>query len=353
MTPSRKAYVEYLGHKAALLPRVIAAIIGGEQRSLRVLDAFSGTSAVGRELRRLGHRVHANDHLALCETWACSALLVPSNPLFRGVLRYGSESDAPYHALLRILVDVRPKSGFMTEHYSPASLTHDGVERRYLTVDNAMRIDGIRAQIAAWDEALTRGERGLLLGTLVSAVMAISNTAGTYGCYLKSWKPKALQTLQLRALALPADDLTQHEVTIRDAVDVAAEVDADVLYADPPYTKRQYAAYYHLLETLIRSDEPTITGSTGLRDWQTHASDWCYRRKAPQALDALIAKSSTRRFVLSYSEDGQIPHELILEILAAYGRVSSQEVVQRRYRSSQLPHKGTQVTERIYTLVRS
>ena len=42
----------------------------------------------------------------------------------------------------------------------------------------------------------------------------------------------------------------------------------DTVYLDPPYTKRQYAAYYHVLETLAYGDEPEVSGVTGLRPWE-------------------------------------------------------------------------------------
>ena len=40
---------------------------------------------------------------------------------------------------------------------------------------------------------------------------------------------------------------------------------ADTVYLDPPYTKRQYAAYYHILETISLGDEPIVEGICGIR----------------------------------------------------------------------------------------
>ncbi|MCZ5120468.1 DNA adenine methylase [Escherichia coli] len=34
------------------------------------------------------------------------------------------------------------------------------------------------------------------------------------------------------------------------------QIQCDLCYIDPPYMKRQYAANYHILETLARGDEP-------------------------------------------------------------------------------------------------
>lgn len=343
--------MDYLGHKAALLPNVLAAIERGVKRPMRVLDAFSGTAAVAAALRSRGHEVHANDHLALCGSWARAALHTPSSP-FPGRAASSRSPGAGYLDALKELQATRPLEGFVTQHYSPASLAVDGVERQYLTSANAARIDGMRARIEEWRPHLGPGEADLLLSTLVAATMDVSNTAGTYGCYLKHWKASAVRPLRLRPLPIPTDDHTGHTVTTLDAEVVIGEVDADVVYADPPYTKRQYAAYYHLLETLVRDDHPVLTGSTGLRPWQEQASDWCYRRLAPRALDALITKSSAPRVVLSYNEDGQIAHDTVLAVLGAHGDVRVEEIPLRRYRSSRRAHKGALVTERLYTLDR-
>ncbi len=348
--------MDYLGNKRAISDRVVAAIEGGwgGASGIRVLDAFSGTAAVSAALRARGHRVLANDNLEVCAAWARAALLVSAHPPFAGVqaLLGLEEGEAPYAGVVAHLNDLPGAEGFAARNFSPASVESCGVERRYLTYENALLVDSIRAKIETWRPLLSDGEHGLLLATLVDAVMRVSNTAGTYGCYLKRWKRCALDPLTLQSRSLPDHDRFGHRVTCDDAIAVAAEGDVDVLYADPPYTKRQYAAYYHVLETIVRNDEPPLAGSTGLRPWQSHASDWCYKRRAPAALEALLKKSSAERVVLSYSEDGQIDHSTLLDLLGAHGSVSFEEFGLRRYRSSQLAHKGDIVTERIYTLER-
>ena len=55
--------IKYLGSKRLLLGAIDAAV-GSFGESLRVLDLFSGTSRVGHALKRSGHFVVANDHLA-------------------------------------------------------------------------------------------------------------------------------------------------------------------------------------------------------------------------------------------------------------------------------------------------
>ena len=330
--------IEFLGHKAALLEFLmgpIEEVTGG--RPHRVADLFCGTGAVSSELAHRGHQVVAVDQMGLCATFAEAALL-------------GDRSYTPlggYDAVLAQLNALPGTEGFVTRHYSPRSAEVDGQERRYFTVENALRIDAIRARIQAWEPQLTRGERARLLADLVSASNAVSNIAGTYGCYLKHWKARARAPLQVRpARSAPIGE--GHQVILADVEAVLPSLEVELVYADPPYTKRQYGAYYHVPETIVLDDAPPLEGSTGLRPWTP--SPWCYRRHAPAALTRLVAALRCQTFFLSYNEDGQIPHERILDILGARGQVRVHEIRRRRYKSAALPHLGNHLAERLYQL---
>lgn len=348
--------IEFLGHKLSLLPFIVTTIEKESGGPCDIADLFCGTGAVTSELKRHGYRVIANDHLAWCSTFAEAILINSEDPKFEGVIsvdgscRPPTLMPTPYDTVLEYLNRVEPMEGFIYRNYSPASGRLSGSERMYFTEENAARIDAIRAKIREWQGLVTRGERALLVADLIRAANAVSNIAGTYGCYLKYWKKRALQPLALRPSALVGGSTLGHLVFCRDANQVVNEITASVIYADPPYTKRQHAAYYHILETIALGDEPAVTGSTGLRPWQEKSSDYCYKTKAPQALDDLVSKLKCRHFFLSYNEDGQIPHEVIMAILSKAGRVRTFEAPYRRYKSSSLPHKGNTVLERLYHL---
>jgi adenine-specific DNA-methyltransferase len=359
--------IEFLGHKEALLDFLLPPIEAAAGGPCRVADLFCGTGAVSAGLKARGHDVVANDQLTVCATFAEATLLNDAEPGFAGVL--GDLADGvggpgprgiagplfdrrtAYDRVLAYLAALPPAEGFVWRSYSPASARTETWERRYFTEDNAGRIDAVRAQIALWEPRLTRGERALLLADLVRAANAVSNIAGTYGCYLKQWKARAREPLALSPSRFVAGRGT-HAVRCADAAQVAAELDVDVIYADPPYTKRQYSAYYHLPETIVRADAPPLEGSTGLRPWQETASAWCYRRHAADALAALVDAARADWFFLSYNEDGQIPHDRVLAILAARGEVQVFEREYRRYKSADRPHRGNAVTERLYRLRR-
>lgn len=332
--------------------------VAAKTRPNVVADLFCGTGTVSAAFKRQGWTVHANDTLSLCTTLTRALLLNDGEPEFLGIsteLEKVASTDflgrlRPYDRALLFLNDLPPVEGFCWRSFSPATVGYEGVERRYFTEENAGRIDAIRARIEEWAPRLTPGEEALLLRDLVRASNAVSNIAGTYGCYLKSWKRRALNSLTLSRSELVEGDV-DHRVSQTDAAQLAAQFKGPIAYADPPYTKRQYAAYYHVLETLVRNDKPPLKGKTGLRPWQADSSDWCYRRKAPSALNDLVEALDCREFFLSYNEDGQIPHEQVLAILSAYGEVREvHEVTYKRYKSSGLNHKGSALIERLYHL---
>jgi adenine-specific DNA-methyltransferase len=343
--------IEYLGNKTRLLDFIVEPIVQAGVQS--VADLFCGTASVSQALSRRGIKVIANDHMSLCATLAEAALLAPARPAFRGlscVVDMGDDGCSGYDAAVSMLNQIDPAPGYFHRTYSPAS-AKTGTKRMYLTEANAAKVDAIRARIEQWTPLMTRGERALLLRDLVAAVSRISNTAGTYGCYLKRWKQRALEPLELKSRhGARGARRTGHEVHCGEAATVLATTKVEALYLDPPYTKRQYAAYYHLLETLVRGDTPVVTGSTGLPRWQDRSSDFCYRRRAPQALSGLIAATKAPHVFLSYSDEGQIPHEHVLEILRTRGTVRWWEQSISRYRSNSRRQQASAVTERLYHL---
>lgn len=349
--------IEFLGHKKNLLPFILTHIQGASGQNLqkKFVDLFCGTAAVSNAFKRAGYKVIANDQLYWCSVSAEATLLNDNDPPFEGIRQFITSRDhgllkpSAYESVLKSLNELGPVKGFIYRNYSPAAKSNGDGGRMYFTENNAGRIDAIRSRIEEWRPRLTRGESALLLWDLIRSSNAVSNIAGTYGCYLKHWKERAKKPLQLARSPLNSGS-TKHEVFCEDANKIVATVSGSIVYADPPYTKRQYAAYYHLLETIALGDEPKLSGSTGLRPWEEKASDYCYRKRAPQALQDLVSKVNCKHFFLSYNEDGQIPHQVILDILKGFGDVEFFEAPYRRYKSSAKPHKGDGVVERLYHL---
>lgn len=305
--------VRYIGSKARLVGALAHFIGKPRPGDGAFVEPFCGTGVVAEEAARLGWSIRLNDHLHSAVTMSEARITCASEARF---VRLGG-----YGRALEQLNGLPGRKGFVWREYSPASGREVGIARMYFTEENAARIDSIRARIARWtrDNMINRKEQSVLLADLLGATSRAANIAGTYGCFLSHWTAQALDPLRL----VPREFFSRRvrrEVFVGNAGDVPVSPE-DLVYLDPPYTKRQYAAYYHILETIAVGDEPTVEGITGLRPWREKASDFCYRTRALRALGELVRRLPARRILLSYSSEGHVPLAPLCEELGGVGTV--------------------------------
>lgn len=302
----------YIGSKIRIARDIMAYVGEPADGDSQFLDAFAGTGAVASVAADLGWNVHVNDALLSATTMAVSRLLSKTDVPFAGVGGYEKACEK--------LNDCR-FDGFFWKEYSPASLANVGVERRYFSEDNARLLDGARREIFKWFESglITANEKTLLLATVISAMNEVANIAGTYGCFISHWTPQSTMSMTIKPLQLRKDSV-RFSFSNLDVFDAVSDFEGTI-YLDPPYTKRQYASYYHLMETLVAGDEPSVAGVVGLRPWKDKASLFCYKTKALNALVSLIGNAKAKRVFLSYSDEGHVPLVELEKNLSVYGRV--------------------------------
>ncbi|MGH7484706.1 MAG: hypothetical protein ACREMY_03750, partial [bacterium] len=86
---------------------------------------------------------------------------------------------------------------------------------------------------------------------------------------------------------------------------------------------RQYAANYHIIETIARGDEPAAVGVSGLRPWRDQYSNFCTKTKIFESFRRIFADMDCPVFVLSYSEDGLLQRAAIEDLLGEFGLEST------------------------------
>lgn len=301
--------LRYIGSKARVADG-IGDHLGAPRPDRGVfLDAFCGTGSVAVAAADRGWAVGINDSLQAAVTLTTARLLTGEQVPFAAL--------GGYQRALRLLNELPRRPGFCTREYSP----HDahGPGRCYFTPSNAQAIDTMRAQLRTWrlGGELTDGEHTLLLADLLTATSAVANTAGTYGAFHREFSRGAQRELRVLPRTLRTTPVSVI-ATVGDVTAVVATA-ADTVYYDPPYTKRQYAAYYHVLETITVGDEPDVGGVTGLRPWRHLASDFSYRSKALGALIALVQGCGAGRVLLSYSDQGHVGRGELTEALTDVG----------------------------------
>lgn len=310
----------YIGSKARIADEIVEYIRATTQ--LReggfFVDAFSGTGVVAEKAAQMGWPVYINDMMNNAIVMSEARLLSVEDVPFKGLGSYGNA--------INLLNSLPGKKGFVWKEYSPASLQFQALERKYFMESNAMKIDAITSCIHNWKNKniITQKEAVLLLSDLIRAVNDIANIAGTYGCFLSHWTAQAKENICLQMSELK-NKKTLYQTSNIDVFEIETK-ENDVLYLDPPYTKRQYASYYHILETIVCGDEPKVSGVSGLRPWKDKASVFCYKTKALKALTDLILKQNAKRVILSYSNEGHIKLDELVERLLPYGKVELVEL---------------------------
>ena len=207
--------------------------------------------------------------------------------------------------------------GFMYRNYAPTESA-----RMYFTPENAGRIDYFRNQIEDWknENLLSEEEYCYLIACLIESVSDVSNTAGVYGAFLKKWDSRATKRIVFSKVDFRPDRYKSIRTYNAKIEDIIKEVECDILYLDPPYTQNQYGTQYHLLETLVLDDNPSISKVTGSRSTAPMRSDWSKEYKANILFDRILAKTKAKYIVLSYNNDGFMSKEYIEAAMKRYGK---------------------------------
>jgi adenine-specific DNA-methyltransferase len=300
--------MRFIGNKELITSEVFDILDqhGLTYRDLTLLDAFCGTGAVSDALKD-SFNIVANDMLRWCVIYtrgrACASECTFTRLGF-DPFEYFNSSDST-------------AEGFFYKNYSPAAS-----KRMYFTSKNAGRIDFFRTAIERWNEAnlISENEYAYLLASLIESVSIVSNTAGVYGAFLKHWDPRALKPIVFTKVDSYDALHNQLEFLNSKIEDVISEINCDILYIDPPYTQNQYGTQYHLLETLVLNDNPTISRITGSRSTTPMRSDWSKDHKCHILFDKIVAKTTARYILFSYSKDGFMSKSFIEACLKRYGK---------------------------------
>lgn len=331
----------YLGNKARLTDWIVGEISRVLPKGSSIADPMCGTASVSVALARAGYSVTAADVLTFPVVHARTRLLAKHPPAF--------EALGGYNKALDWMRSAAPVEGYFFREFGEAGNPANGRgPRLYFSATNAAHIDGIRDGIRKLASAgtLSKVEHGVLLHHLILATNKVANIAGTYGYFRRTISGPALRPLTFEPIDF--EHTSGHHTVLQGRVEELASVlSTDAIYLDPPYTKRQYAGNYHVLETLAREDEPVAAGDGGLRPWTDQASDFCYRRSAGQAFRETLKRLDVPHVFISYSEDGQVQEEELLSILSDFGKVTLHEQRHVRYRSNDRVKDGS-VLERLY-----
>lgn len=335
----------YIGSKTKILDEVVSEIKSITPARGHVVDLMAGTGAVSVALRMAGFKVTAADLMTYSYHHARVALLLSEAPKFRkasGFIekfsRDENKSLSRYTRVINALNSVPPRKGYFWKEFSTEGNPLDATKpRNYFSPENASKIDGIRFWIKKLhtEGSINDIEHSLLLHDLIMAANDVANISGTYGHYLSKLLGRAKDTIRLKCTEFDVSyNETGHTVLRGYAEELAKSISADLCYIDPPYMKRQYAANYHILETLAQEDSPKAVGESGLRPWRDQYSNFCTKTKIRESFQQIFARMNCSDFLISYSEDGLLKIAELEKFLSQFGKLKVKSLRHKRFKSN-------------------
>lgn len=298
------------------------------KQKLTLFDCCCGTGAVSNALKDY-FKIILNDNLCFATIFS-KGQIVKQNCSFEKLgfdpLKFFNQNE-------------ETRVGFFTKNYAPKLSG-----RMYFSDYNAGRIDYFRKTIQDWydSERIDENEYCYLLCSLLESISKVANVAGVYGAYLKNWDPRALKQM----LFIDANGNSEFVISSQTSCEVVSynsniediihEIDCDVLYLDPPYTKNSYSVQYHLLETLVRDDNPILKGITGARKYDNISNAWSKSYEVEVLFEKVIAKTKAKYILFSYSSDGLMSKDFITNVLKRYcheDTIEIEEIPYKKYRN--------------------
>jgi len=215
------------------------------------------------------------------------------------------------------------------------------------------------------EEKITSLEFAYIMASFMYSASYVSNTSGVFKGFHRGWggsngtaQYRICSDIVLKPSPL-YDNGEKNLSTRQDAgklvhnlADILGGV-PDIIYLDPPYNQHPYGSNYHVLNTITLWDEPDFpekitrgTKSAIRLDWRTERrSAYNSHRKAAQEFQELIDNISAKFILTSYSTEGNIPLETMMEILGSKGslRIVKREYVRYRVSPTRLSPKPRNV----------
>ncbi|OQA49944.1 MAG: Modification methylase FokI [Firmicutes bacterium ADurb.Bin300] len=296
----------YLGNKYKLLPFIEKIVSENCTGIGTVADVFTGTGAVASIFTE--QKVITND--IMYSNYIC-------NLAWFGAESYSFEKVAniivEYNAL-----DIKEENYF-SENFADT----------YFSKADCAKIGFIREDIEEKyiHKNINERERAILLTSLLYAMDKIANTCGHYDAFRQGGVFE--RSLELY-VPTPEEHNNENNLCLNmDANDLVRNIEADLVYIDPPYNSRQYCDAYHLLENVARWEKPEVFGVARKMDRTALKSDYC-TTKAVSAFEDLIKNIKAKYILFSYNNmkekgndrsNAKISDDEIFRILGEKGEV--------------------------------
>lgn len=296
----------YLGNKYKLLP-FITGVVNDECPDITsIADIFAGTGAVSSAFT--DKVIITND--LMYSNYIC-------NYAWFGAEEYDPQIIIDCVVRYNALTDL--EDNYMTDNFADT----------YFSRDDCAKIGYIREDIEVLYKKgdINTRERAILITSLLYAMDKIANTCGHYDAYRKG--AEFDKSLELYVPMANRQNNPNNQCFNMDSNELVKNIEADLVYIDPPYNSRQYCDAYHLLENVARWEKPEVFGVARKMDRSTMKSKYC-TQSATEAFEQLIGDIKAKYILLSYNNmaekgndrsNAKISDQDIMRILEKKGEV--------------------------------
>ena len=296
----------YLGNKYKLLP-FITGVVNDECPDITsIADIFAGTGAVSSAFT--DKVIITND--LMYSNYIC-------NYAWFGAEEYDPQIIIDCVVRYNALTDL--EDNYMTDNFADT----------YFSRDDCAKIGYIREDIEVLYKKgdINTRERAILITSLLYAMDKIANTCGHYDAYRKGVEFD--KSLELYVPMANRQNNPNNQCFNMDSNELVKNIEADLVYIDPPYNSRQYCDAYHLLENVARWEKPEVFGVARKMDRSTMKSKYC-TQSATEAFEQLIGDIKAKYILLSYNNmaekgndrsNAKISDQDIMRILEKKGEV--------------------------------
>lgn len=324
-----KQIITYIGNKRALLDFIGTAVqivkeeLGKEK--LDIVDIFSGSGVVSRYMKQHASKLYSNDLESYCNVINRCYLANRSDIDYQKLESY-------YRELISKLANEPLRKGFIADMYAPADDQNiQQGERVFYTTRNAMYIDTARQHI----EEIPEPYKTYLLAPLLYEASVHNNTSGVFKGFYKNSKTgigqyggdgrnalaRILGDIELQLPIFSNFDCETH-IFQKDSNVLASELpEVDLVYLDPPYNQHPYGSNYFMLNLINSYQRPEeISQVSGIpKSW--NKSQFNKKMTAKESMFDLCSKLKTKYLLISFSSDGFISKEEMVEMMSQLGEV--------------------------------
>ncbi|MBS4022878.1 MAG: DNA adenine methylase [Dethiobacter sp.] len=302
--------LRYMGNKNRLLNFVVPAIEEVTGEGDTVCDPMAGTHCICYALKNR-NKIIANDIQQY--SYIIGRALIENNT--ETISKDEAEEELTGFYLKN---QKENRFRFFYENYTDT----------YFAKEQCLAIDSIRYAI---DMVGDKYKQALYLCALMHAMCKVQSTPGHFAQFM----PKEHQRiLPLRAMDVweeflnKCDDFRkivnngmENKVYRTDYKELLSNMDDSVscYYIDPPYSGEQYSRFYHVLETVVKYDNPKLKHKALYRN-DRFKSGFCYKRSVESEFELIMKEVSERQssLVISYSEKGTLPLEKLKKLSSRY-----------------------------------